>query len=186
MPLLLSTLWFCFWGESWSYPPGPLFLLGLRACQTYVIQEIPLLGPNGVTIATGTQTCRCRPRLCTCSLAPLDCCEVFVVMVGGTSQVYWCCPKVLLEICFLFWGEFTEGLCALKMAPINFILRDSLPPWYLIISFSFSFHQDKRACLWNRRADWECYAAELPQGIALLRLLTGYIRKIGSTEPLFY
>lgn len=55
--------------------PWPLFLLGLRACQTYVIQEIPLLGPSGVTIATGTRTCRCRPSLarsllCTCSLAP--------------------------------------------------------------------------------------------------------------------
>lgn len=42
-------------------PLAPFFLLGLRACQTHVIQEIPLLGPSGVTIATGGGTCRCRP-----------------------------------------------------------------------------------------------------------------------------
>lgn len=77
--------------------PWPLFLLGLKACQTYVIQEIPLLGPSGVTIATGTRTCHCWPApyslLCTCSLAcflffslPLYCLKPFV-MVGGISQV---------------------------------------------------------------------------------------------------
>ena len=64
-----SLCLFCFppfgfvFEEKVDPTPWPLFLLGLRACQTYVIQEIPLLGPSGVTIATGTRTCRCRPSL---------------------------------------------------------------------------------------------------------------------------
>lgn len=108
VPLLISTRWFCFWGESWSTTPCPFFLLGLTACQTHVIQEIPLLGPSRVTIATGIRTCRCRPSLRLApvhmlarSLAPvLYCTEAFVATVGGIIQVSRCCPEVILYFCF--------------------------------------------------------------------------------------
>lgn len=123
--------------------PWPPFLLGLRACQTYVIQEIPLLGPSGVTIATGTRTCRCRPSPARSRAharrlpLPLYCLEAFVMTVGGIGQ---CCPEVVLyrrASCCEEVHVQTHRV-ALGTLQNNLITRDCLRPQHLIIQLSFS------------------------------------------------
>ena len=110
----------------------PLFLLRLWACQTHVIQEIPLLCPRQVTIATGTRTCRCRPLLaCSCAHAhwfplPLHCSLGFVLMVRGISQV-------MLYRCAFCHEEV--GLQIHSVLEYYLILRVCL--WNLIIFFIF-------------------------------------------------
>lgn len=135
-------------------PPGPLFLLGLRACQTYVIQEIPLLGPSGVTIATGTRTCHCRSRsyslLCTCSLAcsprSLFLCIVWSPLLSWWEGLVWLADVFLMFffsffLCIHVLSGFDQGetcsrritQCTLETVQSNLMLGDCLRLWYLII-----------------------------------------------------
>ncbi|KAI4820866.1 hypothetical protein KUCAC02_028833 [Chaenocephalus aceratus] len=84
--------------------PWPPFLLGLRACQTYVIQEIPLLGPSGVTIATGTRTCRCRP-----SLAP-----VHMLSALSARSLFPFSVETQTELFTLYLGDRLDLSCSAK------------------------------------------------------------------------
>lgn len=142
-----SFFFFFFLKEKVDPRPCPLFLLGLRACQAHVIQEIPLLGPSWVAVATGTRTCRCRPWLLRtlASSSSFYCWEVFVVGVGGASGV----------VLRLFSVDELPVLESwIHRSPERSQPRVSLPPWYLITPAVFEVRQEGGSDLFPGSPTW--------------------------------